>query len=175
MARRTAEADGARVPPDLAVPDHERRLRLRRHQWIGIPLLLLVPALAVAGVFGESWSAAEDATAVLALRVDYPSTYRYKQINTIQARVTNRSAAPLDTVIVAFDTTYMGRYSTLSMIPAPREPFVVEITDLAPGEQKLVWAEVQAERYGRHRGSIRAWPRGGPDTARVSLATLVLP
>ncbi len=175
MAPETPEAGPAELPPELDVPDHERRLRLRPHQWVGIPLLLLVPALAVLGFFGESWDEAEDAAGALALRVEYPSTYRYKQINTIRAVVANRSSAPLDTVIVAFDTAYMGRFSTISMIPAPREPFVLELTEMAPGEEKLVWAEVQAERYGRHRGTIRAWPAGAPDTARVVVSSHVLP
>jgi hypothetical protein len=137
--------------------------------------MLLIPVLALFGVFGETWERADDANAVLRLHVEYPTRYRYKQINTMEVSLENVSDSPIDTVVVSFDPAYVRHFSTLTFIPSPTEPFEVELLDVAPGETRLVWAELQGERYGRHRGAIDAYQAGSLDTARVSVSTLILP
>ncbi|HEX6314538.1 MAG TPA: hypothetical protein VFZ73_06740 [Gemmatimonadaceae bacterium] len=137
--------------------------------------LVLIPLLAMFGVFGESQAQAHGASADLELRVDYPTRYRYKQIDRVRVEVQNVSGAQLDTVTVAFDSSYTSRFSTLMFIPAAKEPFSVELTHLAPGSTRLVWVELQAERYGRHRGALRAWRHGGSDTVSVALSTIIFP
>lgn len=42
------------VPQPPEVPDIKRRIQLHPWQWIGIPLFLLIPILALFGVFGET-------------------------------------------------------------------------------------------------------------------------
>ncbi len=69
----------------------------------------------------------------------------------------------------------MTQFSTLNMIPSSTRAFVVELTDVAPAEERLVWAELQAERYGSHTGSVRAYRKGGTDTISVPLRTFVFP
>lgn len=162
-------------PPPLRVPDAPRAFRLHRYQWVGIPLLFLVPVLALLGVFGETWERAEADSTDLALEVRYADRYRYKMINAVEAWVENRSGTRLDTVVVAFEEAYVGQFSTLTFIPAPTEPFEVELYGVAPGERRLVWAELQAERYGRHTGTLRAYAVGRADTASVVFSTLVFP
>ena len=163
------------LPDPLRAPDAPRRFRFHGYQWVGLPLLFLVPVLAVLGVFGETWDRAEATGAGLALEVEYADRYRYKQINTVEAWVENRTGARLDTVVVAFDEAYVRRFSTLMFIPSPTVPFEVELYDLAPGERRLVWAELQAERYGRHAGALRAYVPGRSDTVSVTLSTFVFP
>lgn len=163
------------LPPNLQVSEQPRRLKLHRFQWVGLPLMFLIPVLALFGVFGEAWDRLDDVSAELALRVEYPTRYRYKQINTLEVSVENISGSPLHTVVVAFDPAYVRRFSTLMFIPSPTEPFVVEFLDMAPGETRRVWAEFQGERYGRHRGTIEAYHVGSQDTARVSVNTLIYP
>lgn len=163
------------LPEHLHAPDTPRRFRLHGYQWVGIPLLFLVPVLALLGVFGETWERVEALGADLALEVRYADRYRYKQINTVEAWVENRSGARLDTVVVAFDEAYARQFSTLMFIPSPTEPFEVELYGLAPGERRLIWAELQAERYGRHTGALRAHAAGRADTTSVTLSTLVFP
>ena len=165
----------AELPPPLRSPDAPRTLRLHPYQWVGIPLLFAVPVLALFGVFGETWAHTRAAGADLSLEVRYADRYRYKMLNTVEAWVENRSGARLDTVVVAFDETYAGQFSTLTFIPSPTEPFEVELYDVAPGERRLVWAEFQAERYGRHTGPLRAYVPGRADTVSVTLSTYVFP
>lgn len=150
-------------------------MKLSRYQWVGIGLIVLVPVLALFEVFGESESQARSANAELAIRVEYPTRYRYKQINTVQVSVQNVSGAPIDTVIVSFDSAYASRFSDVTFIPSAKEPFAVELVDLRPGSTRLVWAELQAERYGRHQGTIKAYRVGGADTASVPVRTIIFP
>lgn len=163
------------LPAGLQAPDAPRRFRLHGYQWIGLPLLFLVPALALLGVFGETWKRVEATGEDLALEVRYADRYRYKQINTVEAWVENRSGTRLDMVVVAFDPTYVRQFSAVAFIPTATEPFEVELYDLRPGERRLVWAELQAECYGWHRGSLQAYAVGHTDTASVALTTFVFP
>ena len=162
-------------PPALGGRDHSRRVRLQGPQWVGIPLLFAVPLLALLGVFGESFTSAEAAGSDVALRVEYSTRYRYKQINAVQVRVDNVAGEPLDTVVVAFDPRYVRQFSTLMFIPAPQAPFEIVFTDFEAGGSRTVWAELQGEKYGTHRGTLQAYRTGGADTARVTLRTLILP
>lgn len=166
---------GSELPERLQAPDSPRRFQLHGYQWVGLPLLFLVPILALLGVFGETLERVEAAGIDLALEVEYADRYRYKQINTAEAWVENRSGMQLDTVVVAFDEAYARQFSTLTFIPSATKPFEVELYDLAPGERRLVWAELQAERYGRHTGDLRVYVPGRADTTSVTLSTFVFP
>ncbi len=163
------------LPPVLKIPDQPRHLKLYRFQWVGIPLIVLMPILALFGVFGLTAQHVEDATPDLVLRVDYPARFRHKQTTRLVALVENTSPRTLDTLVVAFDPEYVRRFSELIFIPAPTEPFEMEFLDVKPGETRLVWAELHGERYGRHRGTIDAYAVGGPDTARVTVSSLIFP
>lgn len=163
------------LPPPLRVQDRPRRLKLHPVQWVGLPLLFAVPVLALAGVFGESWAHGVDRGEGLALSVEYPARYRYKQINTLQAWVRNTSGRTLDTVTVSFDSAYVSRFSTLMFVPSARIPFEVEFVELEPGEVRRVWLELQGELYGAHTGQVEAHATGLRDTLRVPVHTFIFP
>lgn len=163
------------LPESLRVPEAPRRLRFHRYQWVGLPLLFLVPVLALLGVFGESEARVEQAGVDLALEVRYADRYRYMQSQRIEVWVENASGTPFDTVVVAFDEAYVRRFSSVTFLTDPVEPFEVEVLALAPGASQLVWAELQAEQYGRHEGSVRAYVRGRMDTTAVAVSTLIFP
>jgi hypothetical protein len=162
------------VPKPPQPPEVGRSLKFHWYQWVGIPLIFLVVALALFGVFGESFDEAAAGGEVLSMRVEYPSRFRYKQINPIRVWVTNRTTQPIDTATVSFDEGYILEFSNVSFIPSAKRPFQVEVTDLKPGETRLVLAGLQAEQYGRHAGEIAA-TAGGPDTVRARVSTLVYP
>jgi hypothetical protein len=166
---------GSELPQALQVSDQPRHLRLHRYQWIGLPLLFLVPILALLGTFGDSTDREADATAELALAVEYPARHRFKQIHTVEVRVENLSGRVLDTIVVSFDPEYVLRFSGLAFIPGVEEPFEVVLRDVQPGEIRLVVAELQSEEYGRHTGEVRAHAVGAVDTAAVVLSTLIFP
>jgi hypothetical protein len=134
----------------------------------------MIPVLALLGFFGESWATGEDRTAEISVETRYPSRYRYKTLNSVRLDVTNTSNGILDTVSVEVDTAYLSRFSTVVAIPAFEYPYLIELTDLGPGETRRVRVELQGEQYGRHRGEIRV-SASGADTARVRLSTFIFP
>lgn len=168
------ESDVDRLPNPPDAPETRRSVSMHTYQWIGIPLLLLVPLLAVLGAFGESWQTARAKAGPLDVTVTYPTKYRYKQINSMEVHVRNTGASVLDTVTVAFDTVYGTRFSTITSVPAFTDAFEVSLVALQPGESRLAWIELQAERYWRHQGDLSI-TAGAADTIRIPLSTIVYP
>lgn len=167
------EQQGDILQPPKA-PEIDRRFHLRRWQWIGIPLLLLVPVLAVIGFFGETRATAHARTSELAIQVEYPTRYRYKMINSLRLNVTNTSPGQLDTVTGLLDTSYPARFSTVVAIPPFEHPYSIPIVGLKPDEVRRVRVELQGEHYGRHTGELRI-TAGGADTAVIKLSTFIFP
>lgn len=165
-------SNGIAQPP--SPPEIQRRFRLYRWQWIGLPALLLIPTLALFGTFGESWAEAADASEELELRIKYSSRFRYKALQEMEVRVLNRSDRLLDTVTVAFDTAYITRFSTVTFTPDVKTAYEVELTDLLPGETRLITVGLQGESYWRHSGSITAGRTGSPP-AEVFVSTFIFP
>lgn len=163
------------IPEELQIADQPRRFRLYPFQWVGIPLIMLVPLIAIFGLFGETFTEVRTSGADLDLRVAYADRYRYKQINTFEIHVTNRTGSGLDTVLVRVDRAFVRRFSTIVTIPTPTIPFEFELTNVRPGEERLVWMEMQGEQYGRHEGSVTAVVAGDTDSVQVQLATTIYP
>jgi hypothetical protein len=154
-------------------PPMRRRLSLTSKQWIGLPALAAVPLLAVFGFFGERRAEEHAKSSSIALDVWSPERFRYRQVQSLDITVRNVSRRAIDTLEVSLDTAYMSRFSSVRIQPSPRRTFVVALTDVKPGEARLVSAELWGERYGRHRGRIVA--AAGGDTASVWVNTLVFP
>jgi len=159
-------------PPEP--PEIEPEFRLLPGQWVGICLLLAIPLLALAGVFGESRETGRARTAELAIQVSHPDRFRFKMLSGLRVDVTNTTAAVLDTVTIDIDTAYLGRFSTVAAIPAFERPYTIRLIDLEPGETRRVQVEIQGEHYGRHHGEIRIGAAGA-DTARLPVRTFVFP
>lgn len=169
MARERPRAPSLPEPPEV-----DRRIRIPPHRAVGLALIALVPVLALIGLFGERWSTSDIAGGAVAVQVEYPTRYHYKMLNSITATVTNRSARPIDTVVVRLDSAYALRFSTVVFTPAAERAYAVPLTDVAPGEARLVVIELQGERYGRHTGSLRFESTTG-DTLAVPLRTVIFP
>jgi hypothetical protein len=165
-------ANHAPVDPPEA-PDTPRRPRLYRAQWIGLPLIIAFPLLALLGVFGERWHTQRVESGALDVSVRHPTVFRYKMIDAIEVHVRNRGAQPIDTATVSLDTAYAGRFSTVTAIPSFDGAFDIDLAALQPGESRRVRIEIQAERYWTHRGELTV--AAGTDTVRAALTTRVFP
>ena len=161
-------------PPFPQAPEIERRIRIPRWRAIGVLVILAVPAMALAGVFGESWDRAAATGPNVAVQVEFPTRYRYKMLNSINTSITNRSARPIDTITVRLDSSYALRFSTVVFTPAAERAYEVPLTDVAPGETRLVVIEIQGERYGRHRGRMHIQSTNG-DTLAIPISTVIFP
>lgn len=164
----------AHDPPYPRAPEIDRRIGIPPWRLAGILLVLAVPTLAVAGVFGESWDHAGADGPNVSVRMEFPSRFRYKMLNSITAHITNRSAQPIDTISVRLDSSYALRFSTVVFTPSAERAYEVPLTDVAPGETRLVVVEIQGERYGRHTGRLRVASTSG-DTISLPVHTVIFP
>lgn len=168
-----SERGGARSMGPPAPPQTRRRIAFTGKQRIGIPILALIPVLALLGVFGERSTTADARSASLAVSVQYPVRFRYRQTEALQIVVRNISPRVIDTIEVSIDTAYLTRFTGVHLTPEPKAAFTVQLTGVKPGEQCLVASELQGERYGRHHGRIIVSTPN--DSIVVSLRTLVFP
>ena len=163
--------DGSQEP--ARAPEVSRRLNFTRKQLIVMPLFAAIPILSLFGLFGERRAAVYAASRSVAMSIRYPRRFRYRQVQSLDIAIRNVSARVIDTIDVSLDTAYVSRFSSVRIEPAPRAAFTVAITDVQPGESRLISAELWGDRYGRHQGRIRAVVRG--DTAAATVQTIVFP
>jgi hypothetical protein len=168
----------AHDPPDLhglpPPPEVPRRVMLHGGQWVGIPLLMVVPVLALLGVFGESRRHAAAAGDGLRVEVEYPERYRTGRRSDIVVRVRNVSPAALKGVSVAFDPEYLSDAYNVLFNPPASAPHEVALPMLEPGAEEEVRVEFEAEHRWWRRGWIRVL-QDGSAVAELRIGTLVLP
>ena len=140
---------------------------------VGLPLMAAVPLLCLLGFFGESGARTTAASSLLDVAIRYPARFRYRQVQTLEVTVRNRSTRTIDTVHVSLDTAYITRFSSVSIDPIPQRAFVVDLVRLEPGESRLVDAELWGQDYGRHNGRIVVSANG--DSAIATISTFVFP
>lgn len=160
-----------RGPPDP--PPVPRALRLTTLQRIGLPILFVIPILALFGVFGEHFTTAHADGAGLAIAMRYPDRAHYRQPVSVRLSMRNVTPQPLDTISVTLDTAFMRAFSDVSISAPLNGAYVARITNIAPGETRAISAMVSGERYGRHAGVITV--TGPYGTARLPVATFVFP
>ena len=154
-------------------PPTAPRLSFTRKQYLGLPLLAAIPVLTLFGVFGESRASVHAASSALEMTVRYPSRFRYRQVQSLEVAVRNVSPRILDTITVSLDTAYITRFSSVRIVPAPSDAYVVKLVDVKPMESRLVSAELWGERYGSHEGRIVASTHS--DSASTLIRTMVFP
>ena len=171
-AKTDRVADARSIGP-TAPPQTRRRIAFTGKQRIGIPLLTLIPLLALLGVFGERSTTLEGISASLAVSVRYPVRFRYRQTEPLEIVVRNLSPRVIDTIDVSLDTAYLTRFTGVRLTPEPKTAFLVQLTRVGPREQRLVAAELQGEQYGRHQGRLVVSVAN--DSIVLTLRTLVFP
>jgi hypothetical protein len=156
-----------------AAPEIRRRILLSRKAKFGMPILILIPCLALFGVFGETTGRAEAASSSIAEAVIFPSRLHYRQSATMEIRVTNRSAAPIDTVTVAVDPAFLSAFTALRFDPSENSDFSVRLLDVKPAEKRSVFIALSGEKYGRSSGRVVA--RAAGESTAVQVSTFIFP
>lgn len=165
---------GPQSPPGAPPrpPEIPRRLRISPAQWVGVPIIIALPVLAILGAFG-GMGAAAGSRGALEMRIVYPARARYDMVTSMAVSVRNRSARSLDTVRVAFDSSYIARFSQVSFVPGADRAFMVVLTDIAPGEARLISVEMSGDSYGPFSGRVSAV--AGGDTVSAPVRTFTFP
>jgi hypothetical protein len=159
------------VPP--SPPTVRRRLALTRKQKLGLPVIIAIPILTLLGVFGEHRGETHATSRSIGVEIRYPDRFRYRQVESLDIMVWNRTGSEIDTIQVWIDTAYVTRFSSVRIEPEPIGAFSIDLLHVKPGESRLVTAELWGERYGRHRGQIIVSTHR--DTATAVISTFVFP
>lgn len=178
MSNKKKKGEPSKPPQPPQPPSIETRLRFHLHQLIGIPLIILIPILALFGMFGETLGAVDASNAQLQMHVEYPTRFRYKMIDSIEVLLFNASDQVIPTVNVHFDRAYIEQFSTVTFTPSIKtiseDVYLVEMTDLQPQETRVISITIQAEEYGKHSGTISAAPEGS-EGLQVQVDTITFP
>lgn len=163
-----------REPPYPKPPEIDRRIGLPLSRLLGYLGIAIVPVLAIGGAFGDTADRISVRGPNVSAWVEFPTRFRYEMLNYVTVSVTNTSREPIDTIRVRFDSSYVLRFSGVVFYPSEEQAFVVPVTDVAPGDTRLVRVEIQGNRYGRHTGQLHIESTSG-DTLTASLHSLVFP
>ena len=98
---------------------------------------------------------------------------RDTQLDRIEVRLRNLSAADLDTVRIALNTGFASRFAEVRGIPDLDRPFELALGGIPANGTATAFIELRAERGGRHSGGLTI--AAGADTLRVPLRVLVYP
>lgn len=143
-----------------------------------MPLLILIPLLALLGVFGETFTTLQTANDTFDVQVTYATRYRYKMMNPLEVSVRNLSPASFSVVDVRFAKEYIDQFSEVTFTPQVEQItsdfYLVEIRNLQPGETRVVHVSLQGERYWRHEGHTIIAAEGAEPLA-VTVATWIFP
>jgi len=160
-----------RGPPEP--PPGTARLRLTRLQLFGLPVLFLVPILALFGLLGEHFTTAHARGAGVALDARYPDRAHYRQPLSMRLHVRNETTTRMDTVTIVLDSSFMSGFSDVSVSAPLNGAYIARLTGLAPGESRQLNATVSGEKVGSHAGAITVTTPLG--TVRAPASTFVFP
>ena len=149
---------GEALEPPKA-PEIPRQWKFYNYQFIVIPLLLLIPLLALFGVLGETSTTVEAANEGLVLRIIYSDRAHYEAYNHMQITVRNESGADLSNVAVELDRGLLDHFSQLSINPALTEitetVYRVELDTVEAGTERVITVDYQPDMNGSQNGWVR--------------------
>jgi hypothetical protein len=146
--------------------------------WVGLGVILLVPLLAVAGVFGPTQKSITAQDAGLRLEVSYPARMRYLTINELRIKIQNTTAvaAPLITVVV--DRQFLENFAELALEPSAdqitAEGYVIELREVPAQAERHILISFRARGHFGHSGWVRAIAEDQP-ALTVPMSVFVFP
>lgn len=139
-------------------PEFQRKLQLYPFQYILIPLLFLIPVLAILGFFGETVAIQSANNPSLSVQVEYWSRTRHKVGAPLKVRITNQTDSDMTDINVHFDRDYIDAFLWLSFLPTVTsvtdEDYIVTIDDLPAGQTQAVTVDLKAEKIGVISGTV---------------------
>jgi hypothetical protein len=159
-------------------PEIQRKLQFHLVQWIGMPFLILIPILAVLGVFGKTTDEARAENETVAISVTFPTRTHYGVEEIMEVRVTNTSDQTIPSLRILFDADYFSKFSQLSFVPEVDQvtdtSYEIELTDVLPDETRLLTVDYAAQAMGNYPGYVEAAAEG-LESARATINTFVFP
>jgi hypothetical protein len=171
--KKEIERDG---PP--APPEQPRRLLFGPVQAIGVPLLMVLPLLAMVGLLATK-SVVQTAVAdEVRLEVEYPVRMAHSAVQPIRLVLYNDDGHPLRDVHVEVDRSYLDGFSERSFTPSletvDASAYRAPLGHVAGRNSAAISGDVKANSSGPHEGEVRVFS-GDRLLLRQRLRTFVLP
>lgn len=139
-------------------PDLKRRIELYPYQYIAIPILFVIPILALLGMFGETTAVVDERSDDIVVQVEYASRIHHQVFASMIVSVTNQTEAPIETLNVHIEREYLSHFSQITFAPSAEtitaEDYIIELQDLDPGNTQVVTVDLRADKPGRHTGTV---------------------
>jgi hypothetical protein len=169
----------ATKPPEAPKPpDIKRRIAFNPTQAIGMPFILLIPVLGLAGLLDTTHTIVEKEENGYRVSVRYPVRFRHKVGEPMQITVTNETGGAVPKLEVKLSRKYLDAFENAQFIPDPQEIDAEHITfefdHVNAGESRRIEFEMEASRSGSHHAEVQAGPAEGQGVS-VGFRTFVLP
>jgi hypothetical protein len=141
-----------------------------------VPLIAIVPLLALVGVFGEARTTATTVAQDVVLEVEHAERVRHSMPAPLTVTVHNRGTTTLEDVVVRVERRYLDAFTEVSFTPSAAsvaEDYVIELGDIGAGDERRVAIDGRARSYWAHDGAVDVDAAGAGLSVRVG--TLVLP
>lgn len=152
-----------RPPP---APDFQRRVNFDAAERIGVPLLLLLPLLALAGVFDQQVRSLHSRQGELSLHISYPAISRLHLQGALAIDVHNHGSQPLNDVQISVEQRYLRHFDQLSFLPGELQLdgqlYRARLKPLAPGQSRRLLLALRPQRAGLHEGHVFVQRSGSP-------------
>jgi hypothetical protein len=165
------------VPQPPQPPKFERKLKFYPYQLIGIPLLFLIPILALLGLFGETSTSIQSADSGIEINVHYPNRIHFQGLDGTEIAIRNTTENVIPLVTVSVEKAFLDAYSDVTFTPdvdrITEEVYMIDLTDIPSGETRYITIDSRGKIAGSHRGFVTASADDiGPS---VTLETFIFP
>jgi hypothetical protein len=164
------------MPPPQP-PEIRRRVKFYRSQMIGLPLIWLLPILALFKLFDTTFQTVSAESNGLVLSVRYPDKLRYRTFEPLEIGLENRTGSMQKKVQVHLSEDYVRAFRDPAFRPDVTDidegSYVVELTDVRSGERRTVTVDLEADFAGSHDAEVEVAAGSALVSARFS--TFVYP
>lgn len=155
-------------------PPRKPKLKMWHYQWIGIPIIILIPVMALLGVFGEQTTKVQLSGEGLEASLEYPQKLRFGQDEFIRLEVSNTTSRALTNVTISFDKSYIEKFAEKSFTPEVQANYEMKNVEIPANETKTFEVRVKAGDSGSHSGEIKI-RKEDEDILSHEISTFVFP
>lgn len=149
------------------------KIQTWRFQWIGIPLLIMIPILSLWGVFDRRTNIKTIEGHEFKAKIEFPAKLRDGEVEHIRIEVTNTSNKPLDKISAGLNREYLEKFNDVTFVPELNDNYEVELKEIPSGQSRYVDIKVKAREYGTYKGELRLTTKNS--SFKTSLSTFVFP
>jgi hypothetical protein len=157
----------------LNTPVVSSNIQTWRFQWIGIPLLIMIPILSLLGVFDRGTNIKKIEGHDFKAKIEFPGKLRDGEVEYIRIEVTNTSSKQLDKISAGLNREYFAKFSDVTFFPEANDIYEVELKEIPSGQSRYIDIKVKAREFGTYKGELKLTTKNS--SFKISLTTFVFP